>query len=171
MDLSKVRTGIEQKLYELTSEIVSGQGYELYDVEYISGSSTLRVFIMNSDTKTAIIEDCIKVDRAFSPYCETEDWIPGDFVLEVSSPGVYRSLKTLKHFEDSVGDYVLLTLNKALDEDIKAKLPRKFKNEKKIRVFLNSIKNNELNIDFEGVEFNLSFNDLKKASLDPDLKG
>ncbi len=171
MDLYKIRTGVELKLYELTQVIVSEQGYELYDMEYIGGSSTLRVFIMDSETKTAVIEDCIKVDRAFNPYCETEAWIPDDFVLEVSSPGVYRSLKTEKHFLDAKNDYVLLTLKGNLNDEVVKELPKKYKKEKKIRVLLKNIQTDKISVNLDGVDFDLGFDEIKKASLDPDLRG
>ena len=67
MELEIKRSNLEQKFFELTEKIVHENNYALYDVEYHSGSSTLRVFIMDPETKTAVIEDCVKVDRAFDP--------------------------------------------------------------------------------------------------------
>ena len=68
LELEIKRSNLEQKFFDLTEKIVKENSYALYDVEYLSGSSTLRVFIMDPKTKTAVIEDCIKVDRAFDPY-------------------------------------------------------------------------------------------------------
>lgn len=169
MELEKKRTGVELKLYELTKSIVKENGYELYHAEYIAGSSTLRVFIMDPKTNSAVIEDCIKVDRAFNPYCETEEWIPNDFVLEVSSPGVYRSLKSLKHFEAAVGEIILCTISGDLTAEQKEKLNKSHKNSKKFRGKLLNINENEINIDLQGTNLSLGFKQIKKASLDPDL--
>jgi ribosome maturation factor RimP len=169
MELEKKRTGVELKLYELTENIVKENELELYDAEYISGSSTLRVFVMDPATNSAVIEDCIKVDRAFNPYCETEEWIPNDFVLEVSSPGVYRSLKTLKHFESAVGDIIACTISGNLTPDQSANLDKGLKNSKKFRGILVDVKETEINIDLQGTNLNLAFEQIKKASLDPDL--
>lgn len=167
MELEKTRTGIELKLFELTSSIVSENGYELYDVEYISGSSTLRVYIMDNDTKTAVIEDCIKVDRAFSPSCETEQWIPNDFVLEVSSPGVYRSLKTREHFVNVLGQIILCSVT----GDVSKEMPKEFKKSKKLRGKLIKIEDDGIILDLQDFELKLDFTQIKKANLDPDLNG
>ena len=99
MELTKNLSQTEQKYTELAMKIVAECDLELYDLEFVQGSSTLRVFIRDPKTNTAEIDDCVKVDRAFSPYCEDLEWIPDNFILEVSSPGVYRSLKRLDHFE------------------------------------------------------------------------
>lgn len=171
MELIKKRSGIELKLYELTKDIVSDNGYELYDVDYVPGSSTLRVFIMDAETKTAVIEDCIKVDRAFSPYCDEETWIPSDFVLEVSSPGVYRALKAYEHFVDAVDSIILCSITGNLDDEEKEKLSKADKNNKKFRGVLLAVNEKEIIIDLNGNELKLTFEQLKKASLDPDLNG
>lgn len=169
MELERKRTGVELKLYELTKNIVKENELELYDAEYVSGSSTLRVFVMDPATNSAVIEDCIKVDRAFNPYCETEEWIPNDFVLEVSSPGVYRSLKTLKHFEAVVGDTITCTISGNLTLDQSENLGKGLKNSKKFRGILIDVNEKEINIDLQGTNLNLAFEQIKKASLDPDL--
>ncbi len=171
MQLTKDRTGIELRLYELALKIVEELGYELYDLDYIKGSSTLRIFIMDPKTKSAVIEDCIKVDRAFTPYCETEEWIPSDFVLEVSSPGVYRALKTKKHFDDVIGETILVSLSRELNEQQKSSLPAKAHKTKKMRGKLTFVDDVKINIDYEGASLGISFDQIKKASLDPDLDG
>ncbi len=169
VELELKRTGIDLKLYELSQQIVKTEGFELYDVVYVPGSSTLKVFIMNPETKSAVIEDCIKVDRAFSPYCETEDWIPEDFVLEVSSPGVYRSLKTLRHFELSLGEVILCQIVGGLPAEEVSKLPKGLQKSNKLRGKLNEVRNETILLEVEGVEIEVPFALMKKASLDPDL--
>ena len=169
LELNKVRSGIELKLYNLALQIVTENEYVLYDVEYIKGSSTLQVYIMDPATKSAIIEDCIKVDRAFSPYCDEEAWIPNDFVLEVSSPGVYRSLKTLDHFKSAVNEIISLSIAGHLNEKEQAKA-KGVKSAKKFRGKLLEVTEEYIIIDSNSVELKISFEQMKKASLDPDIK-
>ena len=137
-------------------------------MDYITGSSTLRVFIMDPSTKSAVIEDCVKVDRAMTPFFE-EEWIPEDIVLEVSSPGVYRALKTLEHFKISQGEIVLLQLEKLLDKDDFEQLPKALHKAKKVRGKLIEVNENNIKIDIEGFELAFEYNQIKKATLDPDL--
>jgi ribosome maturation factor RimP len=173
MELEKKRSGIEQKFYDLTTKIVTENEYVLYDVEYVSASSTLRVFIMDPETGTAIIEDCVVVDKAFSPYCEDEEykWIPDDFMLEVSSPGVYRSLKVRDHFNASVDKIIAMTLNGKLTPEQSEGLSNKLKNTNKLRGILVEVNNDNIKINLDSVEVLVNFKQIKKASLDPDING
>lgn len=174
MNIAKERTGTELKLYHLSQKIVEEEcGYQLYDVEYISGSSTLRVFIMDPATKTAVIEDCVKVDRGFTPYCETEDWIPSDFVLEVSSPGMYRDLKSLTHFEWAIGQFILCHLDPAAIEGETREQLRKLGalTSLKLRGELKGVTDQALSIETNNEVVNLDFNMIKKANLDPEING
>jgi ribosome maturation factor RimP len=168
MEIDKVKVGIEERFYPLCVQAAESVGLELYDMEYISGSSTLRVFVVDPKTNSAVIEDCVAVDRALSPYFE-EDWIPDDIVLEVSSPGVYRNLKTPKHFEKVVGDFVLIQLVQALTEKVDPALPKKLLNSKKIRAKLVNVVNDKIKLDVDGYELEFAFDQIKKASLDPEV--
>ncbi|MEX1099183.1 MAG: hypothetical protein WEB87_02085, partial [Bacteriovoracaceae bacterium] len=112
------------------------------------------------------IEDCVAVDRAFTPHVEEADWIPDDFVLEVSSPGVYRKLKSEQHFESALGEQILVGTTSPLEDGA---LPKKFKGGKKIRGVLKEYDNQKLILNVEGTQFEISLQDIKKANLDPDL--
>jgi len=168
MEFNKVRTGIEKKFFTQCSEVVIENGYVLYDLEYISGSSTLRLYIMDEKTKTAVIEDCVKVDRALTPVFE-EEWVPDDIVLEVSSPGVYRSLKTLDHFELALNENISVVISGNLDEEILKDAPRAVKNGKDFKGILKEVTEEYIILDINGFELKLTVAQLKRASLEPAL--
>jgi ribosome maturation factor RimP len=44
------------------------------------------------------VEDCARLSRALSAFLEREDPIEGDYVLEISSPGIDRPLTRLMDF-------------------------------------------------------------------------
>lgn len=171
MELSKKRSSLEQKFYELSSEIVKSSGLELYDMEYNSGQSLLRVFIIDPQTKSAELDDCVKVDRAFSEPCEELEWIPDSLVLEVSSPGVYRNLKTVEHFETAIGELVSCTISGKLSDQQVEVLPKKLKKAKKFRGILNKVTEENIIIEIDGNELELNYGLIKKAHLDPELIG
>lgn len=168
MDLSKTRTGIEEKFYNLCSKVVPENGLQLYDMEYVAGSFTLKVFIFDKETGTAVIEDCVKIDRALTPFIDEEDWVPEQLVLEVSSPGMFRDLRTLEHFQNAVGEMISCTITGKLDPDVTAKLPKKIAGSKKFRGKLELVTETNIKLDLMDSELLLSFEQLKKASLDPD---
>lgn len=163
---SALETALEKKLRELSQTVADETGYELYDVEYIKSSKTLRVYIADKETGSALIEDCVAVDRGFTPHVEEAEWIPDDFVLEVSSPGVYRKLKSEKHFKDALGEIILVDLSKSLEGD---SLPKKLKGAKRVRGVLKECDNEKIILDADGTELEIGFASVKKANLDPDL--
>lgn len=168
MEFNKVRTGIEEKFYTQCNAVVIENGYVLYDLEYISGSSTLRLYIMDEKTKTAVIEDCVKVDRALTPIFE-EEWVPEDIVLEVSSPGVYRNLKTLKHFELALNERISVVITGNLEDEIVKDAPKAVKNGKHFTGILKTVTEENIILDINGFELKLTVAQLKKASLEPAL--
>ncbi len=172
MELTKERTGIEKRLYELTTKVVEECGYVLYDMDYITGSKTLRVFIMDPATKSAVIEDCVKVDHGFTPYMEDEsaDWIPDDIVLEVSSPGAFRNVRTMDHLALSVGERVALTLRKELGELVQADLDKKTVKAKKLLAILKEYDEETVTLDLDDeFELKISYKDIKKVNLEPEI--
>lgn len=160
VDLLKEREGLDKKFFELCLKVVIDEGLELYDMEYISGSGILRIYIMDQKTKTVDIKDCIKVDRALTPYIDTEDWMPNELRLEVSSPGVCRTLKTIKHFEMAVGGLVSLQLfsNEGIPESIGK--------EKKIKADLLGVNGDSIELKVGNLKFQLGFNNIKKANVE-----
>lgn len=169
MVLKESRTGLELKFFELTLSILKDLDLELYDLEWTQNSSDLQVFIMNAETKTALIEDCIKVDRAFNPYIESETWMPENINLEVSSPGLYRQLTSVFHFEMSVGEEILLTLNKKIDEEQSADFPKALRNNLKIKVKLVGVTDKNITIEAKDVQVIVPYTQIKKANLETDI--
>jgi ribosome maturation factor RimP len=171
MEINRERTGVEKKFYEVTKNILAELSYELYDLDYITGSKTLRIFIMDPATGSALIEDCVKVDRAFSPFMEENDWIPDEIVLEVSSPGVYRHLTTLEHFQWAKGQQIQLQLSKSLSQLLPdEELDKKTAKAKKFLCVLEQVADDHIvvNLD-EDFSLKVNFEDIKKANLEPEM--
>ncbi len=98
-------------------EIVQAAGYELYDVELShEGDSTfLRVYIESLTNEGIMIEDCLKVNSELNKYLDQEDPINGAYMLEVSSPGVIRKLKTESHYQRQIGKEIAIKLKTKLE--------------------------------------------------------
>ena len=91
-------------------------GYELVDVEYVKEGSDyyLRAFIDKPEGVN--INDCETVSRAFSDALDEADPIPDAYILEVSSPGLGRTLKKDRHLQKSIGQEVEIKLFKPLEK-------------------------------------------------------
>ncbi len=81
-------------------------GYELIDLEVKLGgrSGIVRVFIDQDDGIS--LDDCEKVSMAVSALLDVEDPLPGQYNLEVSSPGLDRKLTKAEHFQRFMGETV-----------------------------------------------------------------
>lgn len=106
----------ENRTQELLLPIVKEAGVEIYDVEYVKEGSDfyLRAYI---DKPGGVdINDCEKVSRALSDVLDEKDFIADAYILEVSSPGLGRTLKKDKHLEKSLGEQVEIKTYKPINK-------------------------------------------------------
>lgn len=110
------RAEIEQKTEALVAPIIDENHFELVDVEYVKEGANwyLRVY---ADKEGGIsIDDCVLISRALEAKLDADDFIEDAYILEVSSPGLGRTLKKEKHFQQSIGQSVDIKLYKAIDK-------------------------------------------------------
>ena len=107
-----VKKDLEERLLKLCQEVVGQEGLVLYDGEYIPKNALLRLYIENSESQTASLDDCVQVDRALSLPFEQAQWVPEGLTLEVSSPGVCRRLRTLEHFHKALGQRIVFRVKR-----------------------------------------------------------
>ena len=122
-------------------------GVNLYDAETVNenGRTIYRVSIIKSGGVN--LDDCEKVSKLISPIFDVEPPISGQYILEVSSPGLERKLTKPEHFINSIGEKVKLTTN----------LNEKFKGE------ILGFTENTLNLKDTDTVFDIKFEDIKKA--------
>ena len=100
---------IEDKLRKLAEASLADQGLEMLDIEFRGGS--LRVTL---DSETPLDLDRISqastlISRLIDDSVEFDDM--GQFTLEVSSPGLERTLRTESHFRRFIGAKLSLKMN------------------------------------------------------------
>lgn len=101
----------ERELEALIAPTAQAFGCEVWGVEYRPwgrGRSTLRVFIDSADGVT--IDDCERVSAQISAILDVEDPIVDSYRLEVSSPGLDRTLFRREQYQASVGCLVNVRL-------------------------------------------------------------
>jgi ribosome maturation factor RimP len=107
-ELGLSMTGDE--LTKLLQPTIEQLGYELWDLEAKLGGKggVVRVFI---DQPGGIgLEDCEKVSLAVSALLDIEDPLPGQYNLEVSSPGLDRKLTKVEHFQRFTGETLKVSM-------------------------------------------------------------
>ena len=105
----------EKRTEELLAPIAEQYGVRIYDVEYVKEGSDyyLRSYIDKDGGVN--IDDCEAVSRALSEKLDREDFIEDAYIMEVSSPGLGRTLKKDRHLEYSIGEEVEVKLYKPLE--------------------------------------------------------
>jgi ribosome maturation factor RimP len=135
--------------------LVEGLGYELWELEYSPGrgSGFLRLYI---DAEAGItLDDCERVSRAVSELLDAEDPIPGQYTLEVSSPGLERPLRTAAHFARFVGETVQV-------ETVQA-----FEGRRRFKGALAAADAETIEVDVDGKRWTLPLSGIRKAHLAP----
>lgn len=95
---------ISQDLWDRAESILDAMGVELVDIEII-GSRKHRLLRVTIDHPDGVSLDlCGEVSSILGSLFEEDDPIRGHYVLEVSSPGVERPLKSKRQWERSIGE-------------------------------------------------------------------
>lgn len=105
----------QETLEKLIQSTVEGLGYQLWGYEYRphSENGLLRIYIDSENG--IIIEDCAAVSEQISAVFDVEDPIPAAYTLEVSSPGIDRSLFHAEQYKSYVGEMVKIKTRIAIN--------------------------------------------------------
>ena len=105
-----------EELRKSIDPIVTSLKYSLWGVELISKKNgfLIRVYIDCQDGFISVV-DCEKVTRQLLDFFEVENFELGDYVLEVSSPGLDRPLFNLDNYQAMVGEEARVTLFSPFD--------------------------------------------------------
>ena len=110
---------IEAAAEALLAPFLEAEGIEVVDVEYVRERNwVLRLYI---DKDGGVdLNDCQKVSEEAGRLLDEEDLIPGNYLLEVSSPGVDRVIKKDRDFVRFAGSAVDVKLFAPLQEKDKS---------------------------------------------------
>lgn len=100
-----------QRIADLARPLAEAESLELYDVERLG--NTLRISVSGVGGSSAGIDELESVSRAISLALDEAEIGGGAYVLEVSTPGVERKLRTPEHFSMAVGETVSVTIRTA----------------------------------------------------------
>lgn len=97
---------VVERIRELLEPILVSRGLFLWEMEFRKEGPQwhLRIYIDRESGVT--LEDCETVSRDLSAILDVEDIIAHAYTLEVSSPGLDRTLHTSEHFKRFIGSRV-----------------------------------------------------------------
>ena len=146
LDKNNVISAIKNYLLE--------ENLELYDINIVNSPniSKIEVYVyssMNLDYKT--IE---RLNHQIQRLLEEVDIEKGSYDLIVSSPGIERALKTLRHYEISLNEYIKVKINDPIDDEY---------------IFygkLQKVENGCIYLDIEDQVIVIDINNIKKSRIE-----
>jgi len=129
--------------------IIESVGIKLYGTEIATEYSQTIYRVMVHKKGGVTIQECVDVTKLISPMLDVTPPMRSEYRLEVSSPGIERTLKTIDNFSLSIGEKAKVTL---IDHTL-------FRGE------LLNIENNIIELDDEesGQKVKFNYSDVHKA--------
>jgi ribosome maturation factor RimP len=104
-------TDVAARVSELVEPLLEARGAELYDV--VLGGATLQVLVAGQ----VDVEVLADLTRDISAALDEDDPMPDRYTLEVSTPGLERTLRTPSHFTGAIGERVKIKTNPNTEGD------------------------------------------------------
>lgn len=149
---------VEELVAPLAARIAAREGCELVHCEYLNdcGRWRLRLYIDHEGGVT--IDDCTSVSRQLSAVLDVEDFIPHAYDLEVSSPGLDRSLNTPEDYQRFSG------------EPVRIRTASPVRGRRRFRGILDKFEDEVVTVtDTEGRAFEIPLEKVHSARLDPQI--
>ncbi len=150
----KASNPLEERVVELIEPVAGDLGLALVRVR-ISGMRRKKLQIMAerlADSGMGI-EDCENLSRAIGPVLDVADPIPGEYDLEVSSPGIDRPLVRLEDFARFAG------------HEAKVELARMIDGRRRFRGEIRAVDGDDVVMQIDANEVRLPFSALAEARL------
>lgn len=113
----RAKTAEDRALLELIDPVAESLGLDIVRVRLMGGTLRRRLQIMAerpADNDIAV-EECARLSRAVSEVLDAADPISGEYLLEVSSPGIDRPMTRLKDFDLFEGFEVRLETDRMIE--------------------------------------------------------
>lgn len=152
------------ELTEIVAPAVAACDVALWGVEFVPQGrrSLLRIYIealpeQKADGKQVTIEDCTAVTHQVSGVLEVYDPIAGEYVLEVSSPGLDRAFFDAQQMADYIGEKVNLRLIQAIGSGQSKR--------RKVSGILEALDDNKLTVTADDGVLEINLSNIDKANL------
>ncbi|ESQ85593.1 hypothetical protein AEAC466_00020 [Asticcacaulis sp. AC466] len=141
----RAKTTEDRKLIEIFDPIAETLGLDIVRVRLQGsskpgGSRRLQVMAERKTDGDINVNECARLSRAISAYMDEADPISGEYMLEVSSPGIDRPLTRLKDFETYEG------------LEARIELDRLAEGRKRFRGIVAGVEDDHIAVDLEGEE-------------------
>lgn len=99
-----------ERVRRMVAPIVADLHLDLYDIEFRGGTLRITVDTPPGSSGGVDIDTLTLVTKMISRDFDHDDPMPGHYTLEVTSPGLERTLRTPAHFQRELGKTVAIRL-------------------------------------------------------------
>lgn len=144
------------EIYEMVNPIAEELNYDIYHIEYVkeNGEFYLRIYIEKDGGIT--LSDCEALSRRVSDLMDEKDPIKDPYFLEVSSPGLNRTLFTENHYKRFIGREVMVRFTKSIDE------------KKNVKGILKEVNDDSIVVEAENL-MNIPKDKIKSANIEGEI--
>lgn len=136
------------RVHDLVAPLAEAAGADVYDVTFTGG----KLVVALSRPGGIDLETLTDVSRRLNVLLDEQDVVPGSYTLEVTSPGLERTLRTAEHFAGAVGDEVTVRTKPDIE------------GERRVRGTVRRVVDDDVTIALEdGTERTLDVADIERA--------
>ena len=106
----------ENEIHQQIDSYLKDENMELYDLNIVNFPSISKVEVFIYSNEEVNLDTTARLNKQLSRVIEEFGYEKGSFDMIVSSPGIERKLKSLRHFELSIGELVKIKLVNAIDD-------------------------------------------------------
>ncbi len=147
------KTPMDRKLADIVSPEIEALGYQLVRLRFQTGKRPVLQLMVDRPQGGIEVEECAKISTTVSAILDVDDPIEGEYVLEVSSPGIDRPLTRLQDFDEWQGWDAKLVLENAID------------NQKRFRGEIAGVEGHEVLLNTDHGTIGLDFDWISDAKL------
>lgn len=103
------------RIREIAERVALSEGIEIVDVDYLGGGRNRMIRVYIDKPRGVTHADCELISRQVGTILDVEDFVPGPYRLEVSSPGLDRKLVKPADFERFAGRKARIRLRQPVD--------------------------------------------------------
>lgn len=139
------------RVTRLVAPLVADLKLDLYDIELRGGTLRITIDTPPGSSGGVTLDTLALVTRMVSRDLDHDDPMPGHYTLEVTSPGLERSLRTPLHFRREVGKVVAIRLRDTVN------------GERRIQGALTAAGDADLTIDVDGAPRTVGYDQIDRA--------
>ncbi len=148
--MSNVKT---EELQTIIEPVAEAMGFEIVRISFGGGGRPILQIMAERPDGTMTVADCTRLSRELSVVLDVENPVPGEYMLEVSSPGIDRPLTRLKDFERYAGF------------DAKLELYEPVNGQRRWRGVLAGVENDQVALADQNEKHLFGFSEIRKAKL------